>query len=427
MKFIINNDKLIKSEDIFVNSGSINYYIADVVCNEIWKNLSIKAIIVPKDGSEFATEGISIPVIDNQVYIDNKINGVFGIGFIGYTVENNKKVYQISTNLINIYFKNGAGEIKATNESNIPTPNQWEMYIKQIEILTNGLREEIPTKISDLINDNYTVQDKHYVHTDNNFTNVDKNNLNLNTEDRHFHSNKEVLDTITAQDIIDWNNKDVSNLVTQSEFSGEITNRENADINLQRQIDALVVSSDVIDVVGTYTDLENYNTQHVKENDIIKVLQDSTHNNEMTYYRWIIVDHVGSWSYVGSEGSTYTKSEVNTLLNDKQNTIDSSHKLLSDLVDDTNQTNKFVTSSDKTTWNGKQDALVSGTNIKTINNESILGSGNITISGGSSIDVHDSYSTSTTEPYSANYINNLFDFSQNGIRVGTWVNRKTSL
>lgn len=31
---------------------------------------------------------------------------------------------------------------------------------------------------------------------------------------------------------------------------------------------------------------------------------------------------------------------------------------------------------------GKQDALVSGTNIKTINNESILGSGNITISGG---------------------------------------------
>ena len=30
----------------------------------------------------------------------------------------------------------------------------------------------------------------------------------------------------------------------------------------------------------------------------------------------------------------------------------------------------------------KQDTLVSGTNIKTINNESILGSGNITIQGG---------------------------------------------
>ena len=35
----------------------------------------------------------------------------------------------------------------------------------------------------------------------------------------------------------------------------------------------------------------------------------------------------------------------------------------------------------------KQDTLVSGTNIKTINNESILGSGNINISGGGSTDV----------------------------------------
>ena len=35
---------------------------------------------------------------------------------------------------------------------------------------------------------------------------------------------------------------------------------------------------------------------------------------------------------------------------------------------------------------GKQDTLVSGTNIKTINNESILGEGNITIQGGGGID-----------------------------------------
>ena len=46
-----------------------------------------------------------------------------------------------------------------------------------------------------------------------------------------------------------------------------------------------------------------------------------------------------------------------------------------------------VTSSDKTTWNGKQDALVSGTNIKTINNESVLGSGNITIDTGNKVEV----------------------------------------
>lgn len=38
--------------------------------------------------------------------------------------------------------------------------------------------------------------------------------------------------------------------------------------------------------------------------------------------------------------------------------------------------------SSASTWNAKQNALVSGTNLKTINNESLLGSGNITITGG---------------------------------------------
>ena len=36
----------------------------------------------------------------------------------------------------------------------------------------------------------------------------------------------------------------------------------------------------------------------------------------------------------------------------------------------------------KTLVGAKQDTLVSGTNIKTINNQSVLGSGNLTISGG---------------------------------------------
>ena len=44
--------------------------------------------------------------------------------------------------------------------------------------------------------------------------------------------------------------------------------------------------------------------------------------------------------------------------NNKQDLIDSQNKLESDLVDDTNQTNKFVTDSEKATWNAKQNAFV---------------------------------------------------------------------
>ena len=40
---------------------------------------------------------------------------------------------------------------------------------------------------------------------------------------------------------------------------------------------------------------------------------------------------------------------------------------------------KDITSSDISTWNGKQDALVSGTNIKTVNSTSLLGSGNVAV------------------------------------------------
>lgn len=74
-----------------------------------------------------------------------------------------------------------------------------------------------------------------------------------------------------------------------------------------------------------------------------------------------------------------TTANLTTLLAGKQDKIDSSHKLSADLVDDTNTTNKFTNATEKQTWNNKQDALVSGTNIKTINNESVLGGGNINI------------------------------------------------
>lgn len=48
---------------------------------------------------------------------------------------------------------------------------------------------------------------------------------------------------------------------------------------------------------------------------------------------------------------------------------------LADLQDDA--THRLVTDTEKNTWDAKQDALVSGTNIKTINNKSLLGPGNI--------------------------------------------------
>ena len=68
-------------------------------------------------------------------------------------------------------------------------------------------------------------------------------------------------------------------------------------------------------------------------------------------------DQQGDFGWRDFSKDCYTKTETNSLLSGKQNTIDSGHKLDADLVDDNNATNKFVTAAEKQTWNGKQDAL----------------------------------------------------------------------
>lgn len=104
-------------------------------------------------------------------------------------------------------------------------------------------------------------------------------------------------------------------------ITNEATTRQNADNNLQSQIDAITSASDVFDIVGTYAELQAYDISIVPVNDIIKVLVDSTHNNSATYYRCIETAEVKSWNYIGSEGAYYTKSEADGLFVKQTTTI----------------------------------------------------------------------------------------------------------
>lgn len=112
---------------------------------------------------------------------------------------------------------------------------------------------------------------------------------------------------------------DTNTIATQQDVSNEATARENADTNLQGQIDAISASSDVTDIVGTYADLQAYDTTHLKDNDIIKVLQDESQNDETTYYRWSTSTQ--TFTLIGEEGPYYTKSQTDTLLQAKQDTL----------------------------------------------------------------------------------------------------------
>lgn len=79
----------------------------------------------------------------------------------------------------------------------------------------------------------------------------------------------------------------------------------------------------------------------------------------------------------------YTKSETDDLLDTK---LDASAYTPTDLSNYYTKSETSGATEISTALGNKQDTLVSGTNIKTINDESILGSGNITIQGGGSVD-----------------------------------------
>ena len=98
-------------------------------------------------------------------------------------------------------------------------------------------------------------------------------------------------------------------------IDNERTARQEADGGLQTQIDALAAASDVTDIVGTYADLQAYDTSKLKDNDIIKVLQDETHDDETTYYRWVKAS--SSFSLIGEEGPYYTKAAADAKFQDK--------------------------------------------------------------------------------------------------------------
>ena len=135
MKFIINGDKLKIEQAETINSGSFEDYLIPVEFDETWNDLTIEAIIV--EGS--SSQGISRAVINNEVYIDVSKKKRYTIGFIGYTVENNQKVHQKTTDLKIIPMLKGAGEIEATNTEEIPTESEWEIYLAQVqEFINNG-------------------------------------------------------------------------------------------------------------------------------------------------------------------------------------------------------------------------------------------------------------------------------------------------
>ena len=174
---------------------------------------------------------------------------------------------------------------------------------------------------------------------------------------------------ITSQDINNWNNK--------SDFSGDyddLTNKPDIPSNTSD----LVNNSGFID--NTVNNLTNYTLKTSTGSLIDLEINSSTYVVTLSLKdidgNVISTDTIDlpleSVVVSGSFDST-NKKIVLTLQNGNtvdipvgdlvaglQTEITSSNKLASDLIDDSNSGNKFVTTSEKSTWNAKYDKPISG-------------------------------------------------------------------
>lgn len=245
--------------------------------------------------------------------------GIVTVGVYGYEIDGDNLVKRYSPTTDRFLVQSGS--YKLGDEPTPPSPSVIEKLQADVAKNTND--------ISDLQEEQITQN-----------TNIQTNteNITTNTNDITSIKAEQTIQNTNIQNntnAISTNTSDISNIKTEqttqntnianntaniatltTNLGNESTARENADMSLQNQIDAITVSSDVVDVVGTYQELQNYDTTHIKANDIIKVLQDSTHDNALSYYRWVITNNIGAWVYVGSEGPFYTKGETDTILTD---------------------------------------------------------------------------------------------------------------
>ena len=104
--------------------------------------------------------------------------------------------------------------------------------------------------------------------------------------------------------------------------------RAAADDELQAEIDEMRNNPDVADIVGTYSDLQNYDTATLTDKDIIRVLDDSQHDGMSTYYRYEA--STDDFTYIG--GSAPNPKVVQTTGQSTDYVM--SQKAVSDIIGD---------------------------------------------------------------------------------------------
>ena len=167
---------------------------------------------------------------------------------------------------------------------------------------------------------------------------------------------------------------DLSDYITRDELSDGATSGSYNDLNDKPTIPTKVSQLENDEEYSTPIHGSDYNTQYIDvvATDFINVASDldlntSSETKRVTSSYAVDYNRYGGITSINESPSYVYRKKVNEATSSKAG---------------------FMTATDKAKLDGidmstKQDNLISGTNIKTINGQSILGSGDITIEGGS--------------------------------------------
>lgn len=329
MKIIVNPHSLELQKTTDVNSGEYNIQNIEFEFSNEYEGLTKMAVFSNED------EAFTTMITNGSCIIPSEIlqtDGTIGLGVYGYSVNGDNLIKRYSPKPV--FFNVELGSYQLAQESIEPSSDIITQILAQLEsqgediialqnnlsnlvdnvIPTLATKSEIPTKTSQLTNDSE-------------FITKDVDNLANYTK-----------------------TSDLSSVALSGAYS-----------DLSGTPDLSVYS--LITQTGNKIDLEINSSTYV----LTAKLYDKNNNLISTSTG---IDLPLETMVVGARYDNTTKSIILTLKNGQevsfsvadlvsglQTEITSTNKLNADLVDDTNSTNKFVTSNDISNWNNKQNAL----------------------------------------------------------------------
>lgn len=344
MKIIVQNEKIKIENDKLLNAKAIDQYEIEIEFSEEWDRYTKNIVYICDD------KVWQEPIVNGKTTVPSLPSGqIYSIGIVGTIIENDVIVKRKPTNLVYHAICISSAEYEQNQADEEELAETYENYLQEL----NAKSVEIQGYLND-------IEDAYTDYNENAEEKIDEYNTNATQKSNSFNSNAQT-------ELENFNTNAQSKL---ENFNTNATNKtnefnENAE---EKKAELIVKLTDYskIDETGSKIAL-SINNQNFK---IKAILKDKNFNviaesNEIDLPLESVVvnatyDNNTKKIILTLQNGTTVDFSVADLVAGLQAEITSQNKLASDLVDDSNSGNKFVTTSEKSSWNGKYDKLVGG-------------------------------------------------------------------